>query len=167
MLIAIYAHDQNHLIGSHNQIPWHLPNDMKFFKKQTTGHPLIMGKTTFVGMNSRPLPNRDNIVVTHHPERYQDLAAQYDNLSFTADLESLPQVMQHTIAYVSGGAEIFAQLWPYIDELRITPIEHAFTGDTYFDPDLSAFERYEVTPGLMDEKNPYPYQFEFWRRKSR
>ncbi|MDO4669841.1 MAG: dihydrofolate reductase [Aerococcus sp.] len=165
MLIAIYAHDDHHLIGKDNQIPWHLPNDMKFFKKQTTGHPLIMGRTTFEGMGNRPLPNRHNIVVTHHPEKYQDLEKMYDNLTFTADLAGLPQQFEDEVAYVSGGAEIFNALWPKIDELRITPIKATFTGDTYFDPDLSAFERYDVVAGEQDERHPYPYQFEFWRRK--
>ncbi|MDO4680836.1 MAG: dihydrofolate reductase [Aerococcus sp.] len=165
MLIAIYAHDRQHLIGKNQQIPWHLPNDMRFFKAQTTGHPLIMGRTTFEGMGSRPLPHRENIVVTHHPAHYKDLSNQYDNLQFTADLMGVVEKLKDEVVYISGGAEIFNQLWTQVDELRITPIDAIFEGDTYFDPDLSDFECYKIEPGGQDEKNPYPYQFEYWRRR--
>ncbi|MCI5775819.1 MAG: dihydrofolate reductase [Aerococcus sp.] len=166
MLIAIFAHDQNHLIGNQKHLPWHLPNDMAFFKKQTTGHPLIMGRTTFDGMGKKPLPNRQNIVITHNPDQYTEEMSKYDNLEIVESTEGLAQRFSDTTAYISGGRHIFEELWDVTDELRITQIEATFTGDTYFDPDLSDFERYRTIDGVVDAKNKYPHHFEYWRRKA-
>lgn len=165
MLIAIFAYDQNHIIGNQKHLPWYLPNDMKFFKDQTTGHPLIMGRTTFDGMGRKPLPNRHNIVITHHPEVYAKEIAMYDNLEVVTRSEGLADRFKDTTAYISGGRQIFEALWDETDELRITHINGTFEGDTYFNPNLTGFECYQVIEGVVDEKNKYPHRFEFWRRK--
>ena len=66
MLAAIWAQDENGLIGKENKLPWRLPNDLKFFKQMTESNTLVMGRKTFEGMGSRPLPNRHTIVLTHN-----------------------------------------------------------------------------------------------------
>ena len=68
MLIAIWAQDKNGLIGKENHLPWHLPNDLRFFKETTINHTLVMGRKTFEGMGGRPLPNRQTIVLTRDKE---------------------------------------------------------------------------------------------------
>jgi dihydrofolate reductase/thymidylate synthase len=72
MLIAIWAQDKNGLIGKDNHLPWHLPNDLRFFKEMTLEHTLVMGRKTFEGMGGRPLPRRQTIVLTHDKDYHAE-----------------------------------------------------------------------------------------------
>lgn len=126
MISLIVAHDKNHVIGLNNEMPWHLPGDLAYFKKVTMGKPIIMGRNTFESIG-RPLPGRQNIVITRN-KQYQ--AARTDVVhSLEAALELVkdePEIM------VIGGQQIFTEALPLAERLYITKIDHEFEGDTYF-----------------------------------
>lgn len=126
MISLIVAHDENRVIGFENKMPWHLPGDLKYFKEQTMGKPVIMGRKTFESIG-KPLPGRRNIVISRNP------AYQHEGIEVVTSLEEalslvhgVPEVM------IIGGEQIFRMALPLADRLYITKIEHSFEGDTYF-----------------------------------
>lgn len=126
MISLIVAHDKNHVIGYENDMPWHLPGDLQYFKEMTMGKPIIMGRKTFESIG-RPLPGRRNIVIT----RNESYAAQGIETVPSLDtalalVKDVPEIM------IIGGAQIFEQSLPLADKLYITLIDHEFKGDTFF-----------------------------------
>jgi len=158
MISLIVAHDKNRVIGYKNQMPWHLPGDLKYFKETTMGKPLIMGRKTFESIG-RPLPGRRNIVITrnkdYHHEGIEVASSFEEALKLAGDAEEI---------MVIGGGQIFKMALPMADRLYITHIDHAFEGDTYF-PEyeeewkaVSASEVYKATEG-------FTYQYVVYERK--
>ncbi|RFU61701.1 dihydrofolate reductase [Bacillus sp. V59.32b] len=161
MISLMLAMDENRLIGKDNQLPWHLPADLQYFKNVTMGHPIVMGRKTFESIG-RVLPGRENIVVTRN--------AEFDAEGVTI-LHSIDDVRQLADSsaqelFVIGGAEIFKEILPVTDRLYITEIHHAFEGDTYF-PETQETEwvQRSLTAGTVDEKNRYPHDFIVLERK--
>lgn len=163
MLIAIWAHARNGVIGKNKKMPWHLPKDLAFFKKQTGNHPIVMGRKTFEGFDYRPLPKRENIILTRQKELLPGVS-EYDNVRQTQDIEAIIERGKKEDIYIIGGAEIYRLFWSHLDELRVTEIDANFDGDTVFNPDLSGFYCYREIIGETNEKNPYPFQFKFYQR---
>ena len=162
MLSLIVAMDQNQLIGKNNALPWHLPADLKFFKKMTTGHTIIMGRKTFESIG-KPLPNRRNIVLT----RNKDWMPSTDVEFFLSIEEATKTIKPEEKAYIIGGANLYKQALPVVDEMLITKIEHVFDGDAYFpkwNPDDWHMEVLEK--GIVDEKNIYHHTYLRYTRKS-
>jgi dihydrofolate reductase len=128
-LIAIAAMASNRVIGRNGTLPWHLPEDLKFFKKTTAGHPVLMGRKTFesiVAALGKPLPNRRNIVLS------STLAPQ-EGIEVIPDLASLSQLSALTSpVYLIGGAQLYEALLPVCDELLLTWIDQAYEGDAFF-----------------------------------
>ena len=159
-LSIVVAMDDNHLIGKDNGLPWHLPADLAFFKKITTGNSILMGRKTYDSIG-KPLPNRRNIVITRNPDILIPGCEVVDSidkaLSITQDEE---EVM------VIGGADLFEQLLPDVSRLYITHIEGKLEGETYF-PHYDVNDWLEVTreSHQPDEKNKYAYQFSIMDRK--
>ena len=159
MLSMIWAMDKNWLVGNDLKIPWHIPEDFKYFKKITTGKSVIMGLKTYESLG-RPLPNRRNIVldfVTH----------DIPNVEFAT---SIPMPLEMTKdedeAFIIGGVSIYGQYLKYADRLYITHIEHEFTGNIYFPKfDLNEWKMISEEKGIKDEKNPYDYYFRMYERK--
>lgn len=156
MISFIVAMDENRVIGKNNQLPWHLPEDLKFFKRVTMGHPIIMGRKTYESIG-RPLPGRENIIITRN-ELYQS-----DKCTVLYSVDELLQYCRQNTNeeyFVIGGAEIFKQLIAHVDRLYITFIHEQFEGDTFFPPiDMSEWELISKEQGLRDENNPYRYEF--------
>ena len=159
-LSIVVAMDDNHLIGKGNGLPWHLPADLAFFKKITTGNSILMGRKTYDSIG-KPLPNRRNIVITRNPDISISGCEVVDSiekaLSITKDEE---EVM------VIGGANLFEQLLPDVGKLYITHIEGEFEGETYF-PHYDENDWLEVSceSHQPDEKNKYVYHFSIMDRK--
>lgn len=162
MLAAIWAQDEEGTIGNNNQLPWYLPNDLKFFKQMTENNTIVMGRKTFEGMGGRPLPNRKTIVLT----RDQHYTAEGVVIMHTLE-EILAYAEEFTgITFIAGGSLIYEKFLPYCDVLYRTLIHHTFAGDTKF-PKV-AWENWtliNLSEGEQDEKNPYAYQFETYQRK--
>lgn len=123
-LVAAVA--RNGVIGAAGKLPWHLPEDLQHFKKLTLNHPVIMGRRTWESLG-KPLPGRDNIVITRKP----GYAAP--GASVAASLEAaIALCTGEPVAFVIGGAEIYAAALPLADGLVLTEIQRAFEGDTHF-----------------------------------
>lgn len=162
MLIAIWAQDQNGLIGKEEKLPWHLPNDLNFFRKTTEGHTVVMGRTTFEGMGKRLLPKRQTIILTRNQEYHVPGALVMHTVSEVLDYAK----SSDTTTFITGGANVYQQFIPYCDQLYRTVIEGEFTGDRHFpEIDWSPFEKVASRQGDVDEKNVYPHVFETFQRK--
>lgn len=125
MLAAIVAHDPNLVIGRKGEMPWHYAKDLRYFKKMTMGHPVIMGRVVFEELNEQPLPGRENIVLSRS-RTYEQV------LTFSSVDEALQHVADKDLAFVIGGAEIYTQLLPQTEKLFVTEIHQSYKGDTYF-----------------------------------
>ncbi|MFF2156774.1 dihydrofolate reductase [Paenibacillus chitinolyticus] len=154
----IFAMDRNNAIGIDNKLPWHLPADLKYFKKMTTGHPILMGRKTYDSIG-RPLPNRDNIILT----RQSGFEAEGCTVVHTVE-EVLERYTEGEV-FVIGGTEVFLLFWPHVDKLYVTFIDDTFEADTFF-PEIDPGEWTLVSdePGIRDEKNPYDYTFRVYER---
>ncbi|AKQ44898.1 hypothetical protein TH63_03505 [Rufibacter radiotolerans] len=163
MIGIVVAISENRVIGKDNQLIWHLPEDLKHFKKLTMGHPMIMGRKTFEAIG-KPLPGRTTVIVTRQPE-YQ---APEGGLVAT----SLEEALQQSLALdeqvlVIGGGEIYQQALPLAEVVYLTLVHESFDGDVFF-PELDT-EVWEVTDQeehLADEKHAYPFTFFTFRRKA-
>lgn len=162
MISFILAMDENRVIGKDNQLPWHLPEDLKFFKRVTIGHPIVMGRKTFESIG-RALPGRENIIIT------RNCAYTRDDCTVFYEMEAFLSYCHQNAEeeyFVIGGAEIFKALLPNVERLYITEIHHQFEGDTFFPVlDMSQWELMSREEGLKDEKNPYFYEFTIYHRK--
>jgi dihydrofolate reductase len=122
----IYARARNGVIGKDGALPWHLPEDLAHFKQVTLGCPVIMGRKTWdsLPLRFRPLPGRQNIVVTRQPDWAGPGAARASTLA-----EALALCREHPQVWVIGGAEIFAQALPLAHAIEVTEIDADFEGD--------------------------------------
>jgi dihydrofolate reductase len=161
MISFILAMDENRVIGKNNQLPWHLPEDLKFFKKVTMGHPIAMGRKTHESIG-RILPGRENIIIT----RNREYTCEECTVFYSMDDFIRYCSQKDDEVFVIGGAEIFKELLPVVDRLYLTMIYEQFEGDTFF-PELSLepFELISKEKGIRDEKNPYDYEFLIYHRK--
>jgi dihydrofolate reductase len=161
MISFIWAMDENRVIGKNNQLPWHLPEDLKFFKKVTIGHPVAMGRKTHESIG-RLLPGRENIIITRNKEFLCDGCTVIYSIDEFIDY---CQGKEEEV-FVIGGAEIFKELIPVVDRLYVTMIYDYFDGDTYF-PEFSLqdFKLVIQEKGIRDEKNPYDYEFLIYHRQ--
>ena len=161
MISFIVAMDENRVIGKDNQLPWHLPEDLKFFKRVTMGHPIAMGRKTHESIG-RVLPGRENIIIT----RQAGYESEGCTVFYSVDDFVTYSRGQDDEIFVIGGAEIFKETFPYADRLYITHINDQFAGDTFF-PEY-VFQHWELVScekGVKDEKNPYDYEFRIYDKK--
>lgn len=126
MTIAlIVAHDPNLVIGKEGTLPWHYSEDLKYFKRITMGHPIVMGRGVFEELNEKPLPGRENIVLSR--------SKAYDHVpSFNSIPAALEYLKGNDLVFIIGGGEIYRQLLPDADKLFVTEIHETFEGDTFF-----------------------------------
>jgi len=153
-LSIIVAIDENYGIGKDNQLPWHLPADLKYFKAVTTGHTVIMGRKTYDSMG-KALPNRRNIVIS----RQKTLDLPDAELVHSLE-EAISLCSSEEEVFIIGGAEIFKQALPLISSMYITRIRHQFDADTYLKGiDWNEWEEVSREDREPDEKNAYTYSF--------
>jgi dihydrofolate reductase len=168
MIISLLvAMSKNRVIGRANALPWHLPEDMKFFKRITMGKPVVMGRATYESIG-KPLAGRANIVIT----RNSDYAAEGihvvnsvdDALALSAQLTA-PDL--DTEIMVIGGAQIFAQTLPIAHRIYLTELNTIIEGDVYF-PEFPRDQWTEVARENRPatEANPYTWSFLILERES-
>ena len=157
-LIAAYA--QNNVVGIDNKLPWHLPEDLKYFKRITTGKAIIMGRKTYESIG-RPLPNRTNIVITRNSEFTAPGIEVVTSLDAAIELaQSINEINGTDETMVIGGAQIYAESLPKADRLYLTHVHADVKGDAYFpDVDLSQWKQVGCEDYQADESNPYDYSF--------
>lgn len=136
-LIAIVAMSANRVIGREGKLPWHYPEDLKFFKRTTLGHPILMGRATFDSIG-KPLPGRQNIVLSHTMQ-------SREGVTVIRDVAELPKVCGNAQSvFVIGGARVFEALLPQCDSLYLTHIAKEYEGDVLLPPFEHLFTRVEV-----------------------
>lgn len=160
ILSLLVAADEGNVIGKDNRLPWHLPGDLKYFKNQTWGMPILMGRKTFDSIG-KPLPGRKNIVITRNPEW------RHENVTTVHSIEDAIAAAEEAGArevFVIGGAEIFRSAWPQAQRIYLTRIHHRFEGDSFF-PDLAdGWKRVRSRFCAANDKDPYDHTFEVWER---
>ncbi|WP_010094544.1 dihydrofolate reductase [Ornithinibacillus scapharcae] len=156
MISLLFAMDRNRVIGANNDLPWHLPNDLKFFKEKTTGHTIVMGRKTFDSIG-RALPNRRNIVLSRNDVQLPAGVELIHDINTILQMDEENPIEE---IFVIGGGGLFEQILPYANRMYVTLIEEEFDGDVFF-PAVSLEEWNETsrTKGIRDEKNPYDYYF--------
>ena len=159
-IIAAVA--DNYAIGKSNNLPWHLPADLKHFRQLTTGHAVVMGKRTFESLPKGPLPNRKNIVLTSVMS--EGVSEGY----FEADsLEDAIFLCEHEEqVFIMGGATVYKQSIDKVDYMYITWVHDKISADTFFpEIDFDVWEEVSREDYEPDEKNLYAYSFVEYKRK--
>ena len=161
IVTLIVAASTNNAIGINNQLPWHLPTDMKFFKNTTWGMPVIMGRKTFESMNSKPLPGRMNIVISRQSLTIPGVAVVSSiddaiNEAFRTDCKE---------AFVIGGGEIFANIINDASRLYMTRVHTHLDGDVFFPQiDERKWECIQRRDVPKDDKHAFDFSIEKWER---
>lgn len=151
---AICAMSENRVIGNHNQLPWHLPADLRHFKKLTLGKPILLGRKTYESIG-HVLPERCNLVIT------RDVNFQAPGCVVVNSIEHALEAARYSEeVFIIGGALLFQQTLSLIQRFYITIIHHSFEGDTYF-PEINMDEWAETEriDCQSDDENKYPYSF--------
>lgn len=137
---GVVAMDANRAIGLRNRLPWHLPDDLKLFKRITTGHPVLMGRKTWESIG-HPLPDRQNIVLTH------DTSYNADGVEIIHDIADLDNVeLIYPEVMVIGGLQVYTSLLPHMSCLYVSEVSGEYEADTFFPP----FENYFTSRSELD-----------------
>jgi dihydrofolate reductase len=129
---AIAAMSLNRVIGRGNEIPWHLPEDFKWFKKMTTGNVVVMGRKTFESIG-KPLPNRETIILSAS-------GFSYPGVRTATSLEEIHPGQEEREVFICGGAQIYTLALPYCSDLYLTVVQREVEGDAFFPPFENQFE---------------------------
>ena len=162
----VWAMAQNRVIGRNNNLPWHLPEDLKYFKRITLGKPVIMGRKTFESIG-KPLPGRTNIVVTRNADFSAEGVKTVNSLSAAKALcESIGEIDGISEAMVIGGAEIYTQAMPVADRLYLTEVHANVDGDTFFPEfDEDQWNLTSVKMNEADSKNIHAFTISVYDKK--
>jgi len=156
----VWAMAQNRVIGRNNQLPWYLPEDLKYFKRITLGKPVIMGRKTFDSIG-KPLPGRTNIVVTRNRDWSFEGVRTVDSLEAARELCENQAIMDGTEeAMIIGGAEIYRQAMPLADRLYLTEVHADVEGDATF-PEFDRSQWQEIAREDFEASGPNPYNYSF------
>ena len=168
MLISlIVAHSSNRVIGIHGQLPWYIPDDLKYFKAITIGKPIIMGRKTFDSIG-KPLPGRLNIIITKNTDLIIEECVVVNNLeaAITEAKNYLKmQDSEQEEIFIIGGAQIFKQSMQFVNKIYITEVHAEYAGDVFFG-ELSSNDWIEVSRDLHDSENDkIPFSFVIYKKK--
>ena len=157
----IVAVSENGVIGRNNNLIWHLPNDIKFFKNTTIGHHVIMGRKNFESIphKYRPLPNRKNIIITRNPD-YQ--AEQCIVVNSIENAIKIAKKNKENEVFIIGGGQIYklALEANLINKIYLTRVKHSFQeGDTFFPKLNSDWKETIIKKNKADKKHAYNYDF--------
>lgn len=159
----IVAAADNQAIGANNQLLWHLPNDLKYFKNTTWAMPVLMGRKTFESVG-KLLPGRTNIIITRQPDW------NFPGAICCSSLESALEAARATNClevFIIGGGEIYREAFPIANRIYLTRVHTSMEADTFFppiEPNQWTLIREEAFDA--DEKHAYSYRFQIWDRKS-
>ena len=160
---AIVAIDGNGAIGRQGDLLCHLPADMKHFKEVTMGHSIVMGRKTFESFPRRPLPGRQNIVITRNADW------QYPGVTVAHSLEEAIAAAQTDTVFIIGGAQVYGQALPLVDVLHLTRIHARWASADVFFPALNPGEWQEVSREhhQSDHRNAYEFDFVTLKRRDK
>jgi len=159
---CIVATAKNNVIGKNNEIPWHLPADLKYFKKITTGHHIIMGRNCFESIG-RALPKRTNVIIT------RDMFYTVSNCLIAHSIGEALSIAEDNgeeEAFIIGGGQIYEQTIDIWDKLYLTEVDLDVEGDVFFpQTDMSEWKLSKKQDCTKDEKNLHNYSFRQYERK--
>ncbi|MFW6019697.1 MAG: type 3 dihydrofolate reductase [Bacteroidales bacterium] len=157
----IVAIAKNRVIGKNNQMPWHLPADLKHFKKTTYGFPVIMGRKTFESIG-KPLPGRKSIVIS----RQGNLSLNFESVEVVHSFaDAVNAARDYEEAFVIGGSDIYKLALPFTEKIYMTKLDMEVEGDTYFpELDLKRWTLVDEEHHQADTKNPHDYSFLVFER---
>jgi dihydrofolate reductase len=161
ILSLLLAADENNVIGKDNQLPWHLPGDLRYFKNQTWAMPILMGRKTFESIG-KPLQGRKSIVITRNSDWKRE---GVDVVHSVEEAVEAAKGYGAKEVFVIGGAEIFKTSMEQAGRIYLTRIHHRFEGDTFF-PELT--DEWQLARSRFcaaNEKDQYPHTFEVWERR--
>ena len=160
----IVAITENNIIGWNNEMPWHLPADLKYFRQKTTGHFIVMGRKTFESIGGgRPLPNRTSIIITSQ----QDYKAEGCLIAHSLD-EAIAMAEGQDELFIIGGKQIYDQALSLVNKMYLTRIHTSIDGDTSFpNYDYSQWEMTSYKEYQADEKNEYAMSFLVFEKKEK
>ena len=147
---AIAAMALNRVIGNNQQLPWHIPEELKHFRETTLNQTLLMGRKTFESMGARPLPHRKTYILTTNNTRFEGV----HTIHSINELDTLNETI-----WLCGGAKIYEQFLPQCSELILTVILQTFDGDAFFPPFEHLFEKKEII------KQTDRFEIQRWIRK--
>jgi dihydrofolate reductase len=158
-LSLLVAADENNVIGKDNKLPWHLPNDLKYFKNLTWGMPILMGRKTFDSIG-QALPGRKSIVITRNKDWKHENVEVVHSIEEAINSAKADDIKE---IFVIGGAEIFSSSFHNADRIYLTRIHHQFDGDVYFQ-ELPANDWALIQNKFChaDDKNAYSHTFQVW-----
>lgn len=163
MIISlVVAASSNHAIGLNNQLLWHLPKDMRFFKNRTWAMPVIMGRKTFESLSGKALPGRMNIVLT----RQKDWQAPGVEVAFSLEQAyALAEKAAYKEVYIIGGANIYAQAIESAQLVYLTRVDAVLEGDSFFPVLGSNWILTADNPQQSDLKHAYSFSFQTWKKQ--
>lgn len=161
-ITLVVAASENNAIGLNNQLLWHLPKDMRFFKNTTWGMPILMGRKTFESMGSKPLNGRLNIIITRNKNWVSEDVTVVHTME---EAIALATKFSYNELLIIGGGEIYEMALPIAQKIWLTRVHTTIEGDVYF-PTLNAdWEMVSSTQNAADEKHKFSFDFECWKRK--
>lgn len=164
IISAIVAVAKDNVIGKDNDIPWYLPADLKYFKKTTLDHHIIMGRKSFESIG-RPLPKRTNIIVTRNPFY---VASNCLVTNSVEDALSIAKENGETEAFIIGGAQIYELSKDLWDRLYLTDVDLKVEGDVHFPKlDMANWTLISESPQKAEGKNEHDYNFKIFERKDK
>lgn len=165
IISAIAALAKNRVIGKNNDLPWKLPDDMKFFMQTTTGHVVIMGRKNYDSLppKFKPLPNRTNIVMTKQKDFVAPGCVVINGIEEGLEYASRSGEQE---CFIIGGAEIYRAALPFTTRLYLTEIDAEIQGDTFF-PEFNSSEWAEVSRQHhpADDRHAFAFDFVIYNRK--
>ena len=154
LLTMIAAAAENNALGKDNDLIWHISEDLKRFKRLTSGHAIIMGRKTFESM-PKALPNRTNIVLTNKKDYQPEGATVVHSLE-----DALALVKDDSQPFIIGGGEIYRLFMPYCDRIELTRVHQNFKADVFF-PEIDLNRWKEIARENFEATNEQPYHYSF------
>ncbi len=161
MITIIAAIAKNNALGKDNDLIWHLPADLKRFKKVTSRHHILMGRNTFESIG-KPLPNRTSVIITRNQDYFKD------GCLIANSIEEALEISKDDDTFIIGGAQIYKQAIEkgLVDKLDVTIVHHDFEADVFFpEIDMNVWKEVAREDFKADEKNKYDYSFVSYIRR--
>lgn len=155
VIAAIAAIARNRVIGKDNQMPWHIPEEFRYFRRTTMGKPIIMGRKSYEALGCKPLPGRANIVVSRNPDSITGDVIAVSTIE--AAIEKAKEIARRDGVdeiFITGGGQIYEDAMPYTQRLYLTVIDRDYEGTTFF-PEFDESEWIETKATPVDHDPPY------------
>lgn len=161
LIVIIAALTKDRVIGKDGKLPWHIPEDLKRFKRLTEGHPVVMGRKTFESILEaigKPLPKRHNIVLTRSERTAREIQDVYPDVSVVSSLDVVPTFLDNEKKiFILGGESVFYAALPMADRLELTLVHGEYEGDTFFPPHNSLIENGVFAETAREEHEGYDF----------